>query len=118
MNIKDQGHSLTFVQGHSDSTFSNFFSLETARPVEARFHFVPPWDEGMEVNTNAIRTLSRWPLCPYMIKTFKILLLWNQKADDLETWYAALVIVHLKFSEPRNVWYNEVFLLFCEVQGF
>ena len=24
MNIKGQGHSLTFVKGHSDSTFSNF----------------------------------------------------------------------------------------------
>ena len=24
-----------------------------------------------------------------MVKTFKILLLWNQKADDLESWYAA-----------------------------
>ena len=26
-----------------------------------------------------------------MVKTFKNLLLWNQKAGDLETWYAALV---------------------------
>ena len=26
VNIKSQGHSLTFGQGHSDSTFSNFFS--------------------------------------------------------------------------------------------
>ena len=33
---------------------------------------------------------SRWPPCPYMVKTLKNLLLWNQKADDLETWYAAL----------------------------
>ena len=38
MNIKGQGHSLTLVQGHSDSTFSNFFSGETARPIEAKFH--------------------------------------------------------------------------------
>ena len=37
MNIKGQDHSLTFVQGHSDSTFSNFFSLETPRPIEAKF---------------------------------------------------------------------------------
>ena len=27
-----------------------------------------------------------------MVKAFKNLLLWNQKADDLETWYAALVL--------------------------
>ena len=37
MIIKGQGHSLTFVQGHSDSTFSNFFLLETAWPIEATF---------------------------------------------------------------------------------
>ena len=44
MNIKGQGHSLTFFQGHSDSTFSNFFCSETARPIEAKFHMEPPWD--------------------------------------------------------------------------
>ena len=27
----------------------------------------------------------------HMVKTFKNLLLWNQKADDLETWFAAMV---------------------------
>ena len=27
-----------------------------------------------------------------MVKTLKNLLLWNQKADDLETWYAASVL--------------------------
>ena len=37
-NIKGQSHSLTFVQGHSDSTFSNFFSLETAKPIEAKLY--------------------------------------------------------------------------------
>ena len=54
MNIKGQCHSLTFVQGfvqgHSYSTFSNFFSLETPRPIEAKFHMQPPWDRGMKVN--------------------------------------------------------------------
>ena len=35
-------------------------------------------------------TWPRWPPCPYMVKTLKNLLLRNQKADDLETWYAAL----------------------------
>ena len=50
MNIKGQGqgHSLTFVQGHSDSTFSNFFCSETARPLKAKFHMEPPWDVGNE----------------------------------------------------------------------
>ena len=44
VNIKGQGHSLTFVQGHSDSTFSNFFCWETARPIDAKFHLEPLWD--------------------------------------------------------------------------
>ena len=30
-----------------------------------------------------------WPPCPYMVKTLKNLLLWNQKADDLETYAAS-----------------------------
>ena len=28
---------------------------------------------------------------PYMVKTFKNLRLWNEMADDVETWYAALI---------------------------
>ena len=51
MNINGQGHSLTFVQGHWDSTFSNFFSLENTKPIEAKFHVEPPWDGGMKVST-------------------------------------------------------------------
>ena len=42
MNIKAQGHSLNFVQGHLDSTFSTLFYLETTRPIEAKFHTEPP----------------------------------------------------------------------------
>ena len=52
MNIKGQGHSLTLVQGHSDSTCSKFFSLETAWPVEAKFHLEHPWDGKMKDCTN------------------------------------------------------------------
>ena len=51
MNIKVQGHSLTLVQSHSDSTFSNFFFLETAWPIEAKFYMEPPWDGRMKVYT-------------------------------------------------------------------
>ena len=41
MNIKGQDHPLTLVKGHSDSTFVNVFSLETARPIETKFHVEP-----------------------------------------------------------------------------
>ena len=40
MNIKGQGHSLTFVQGHSDSIFS-FLFLKTPWPIEAKFYVEP-----------------------------------------------------------------------------
>ena len=43
MTTQGQGHSLTICQGHSDSTFSNFFSRETARPIEAKFYMESPW---------------------------------------------------------------------------
>ena len=65
-NIKGQGYSLTFVEGHSDSTFSNFFSLETPMPIEAKFHVEPPWDGGMTVSTiglchmTKMATMSIW----------------------------------------------------------
>ena len=35
-------------------------------------------------------TWPRWPRFPYMVKTFKNLLLQNQKSYDLETWHVAL----------------------------
>ena len=38
VNMKNQGHLLTLVQGDSDSTFSNLFFLETALPIETKFY--------------------------------------------------------------------------------
>ena len=38
-----------------------------------------------------------------MVKTFKNLLLWNQKADDVETWYAVMltqVLPNLSNDDP------------------
>ena len=86
MNIRSQGHLLTLVQGHSDLTFSNFFSLETAKPIEAKFHVEPPSDGGMKVNTSALYHMTKifWPPCPYMVKTLKNLLLWNQSLMTLK----------------------------------
>ena len=52
-------------EGHSDSTFSNFFSLETAGPIKAKFHVEPPWDGGT-------KDCSNGPPYPYMVKTLKI----------------------------------------------
>ena len=52
MNIKGQGHLLTLVQGHSDSTFLNFFTLETAGPIETKFNVDHPWDRWMKMCSN------------------------------------------------------------------
>ena len=58
MNIKGQGHFLTLLQVLSDSTFLNFFSLETARPIEAKFHVESPWGGGMFSESEYIRFMS------------------------------------------------------------
>ena len=50
-------------------------------------------------------TWQRWPPCPYMVKkTFKNLLLQNQKTDDLGTWYVALGVLAYQVcsnNDPR-----------------
>ena len=64
MNIKDQGHPLTFVEGHSDSTFSNFFSLETVKSIEAKFYVEPPCGERMKMNTNGLCHMTKMATMP------------------------------------------------------
>ena len=59
MNIKGQGHSLTLVQGHSDLTFSNFFYLETARLIEAKFYVEPPWYGGTKSWSNSLGHITK-----------------------------------------------------------
>ena len=73
---------MTFAEGHSDSTFSNFFCSETARLIEAKFHMEPPWDVGNKICSNVPGHMTM-PI--YGEKQ----LLRNQEADDLETWYTA-----------------------------
>ena len=72
MNIKGQGHSLTLVQGHSYSTFSNFFSLETAGQIEAKCHVEPPWDEGMKGCSNGLGHMTNMATMPLYGKNLKI----------------------------------------------
>ena len=85
MNINNQGHSLTLVQGHSDSTFSNFFSLETARLIEAKFHVEPPWDGRTKVCLNGPGHMTNMDAMPIYGENLEKKILWNQKADDLES---------------------------------
>ena len=87
-NIKGQGHSLTLVQGHSDSTFSNFFVLETAEPIEAKF-YMELSRFGEKVCSNGLGHMTNMVALHIYGKKLKNHLLLNQKADDLESWYAA-----------------------------
>ena len=48
-----------------------------------------PWDGGTKVCSNGLVQMTKMAAMPIYNKTLKNLLLRNQKADDLETWYAA-----------------------------
>ena len=65
------------------------FSSETTGPIKSCFIW-SFYGMGEHIFAQTVLvTWPRWPPCPYMVKTLKILLLWNQKADGLETWYAS-----------------------------
>ena len=66
------------------------FSSETAWPIKAKLYVEPPWEGGTKVYINGPGHLTKMAPCPYMVKTFKNLLLQNQKSYDLETWHVAL----------------------------
>ena len=72
MNIKGHGYSLTLIQGPSDSTFSNFFFLETAWPIETKFYAEPPWDGGMEVWSNGLGHMTKMAAMPLYGNNLKI----------------------------------------------
>ena len=71
MNNKGQGHSLTLVQGHSDSTVSNFFFLETAKPIEAKCHVEPHWDGGTKIGWNGPGHMIKTAVMPKYDKNMK-----------------------------------------------
>ena len=69
------------------STFSNI--SETTGPIEAK-HMEFPWDGGTKVCSNGPGHMTKTAVMPINDKNLKNLLLRNRKADDLETWHAAL----------------------------
>ena len=50
----------------------------------------PPWDGGTKVCSNGPGHMTKMATMPIYGKNLKNLLLQNQMADDLESWYAAL----------------------------
>ena len=45
---------------------------------------------GTYVCSNGLRHMTKMATMPILVKTLKTLLLRDQKADDLESWYASL----------------------------
>ena len=61
------------VQGHSDSTFSNFLTLETARLIEAKFHIEPPWDGRTKIYSDGPGHMTNMATMPiYGKKSFSL----------------------------------------------
>ena len=75
MNLYEYQRSMSFIDLGPRSlrfTFSNFFSLETAMPIEAKFHVEPPWDGGMKVCTNGPGRITNMAAMPTYGKNLKI----------------------------------------------
>ena len=97
-----------------------FFSLQTTRPIKAKFHVEPPWNGRTKVSKFHVEPPwdGRTKVCSnapghmtsmaamliYGKKLKKNLLLWNSKADDLESWYAALGFRALSNLFKRCPW--------------
>ena len=67
----------------------NIFSSETARPI-SQISYRASMGWGNESLFNRPGHMTKMALMPIYGKTLKNLFLWNQKVDDIETWYAAL----------------------------
>ena len=62
----------------SDSIFLNFFSSNTTRPIEAKFHVEPPWDGGTKACPNGPCHMTKIATMPiYIVKAIEDIFLWN-----------------------------------------
>ena len=98
MTIKGQGVSLTFVIQWPLSKVSQIQHFQTSflkKKILHRLESYFMWSlHGMEERRwvqMLYFTWLTWPPCPYMLNFFfQKHLLWNRKANEFETWYAAL----------------------------
>ena len=87
MNIKDQGHSLTFPKGHSG--FSNLiFFLKNCWVIQTKYHVKASGSTGTKKVHNW--AWSHEQDAHILLKTFYKNLLENQLSEGLETCYVAL----------------------------
>ena len=73
----------------SDRCPLGYLFLRNCRLIEAKFYVNPPWDGGMKVFSNGPGHMTNMAAMPIYVTNLKTHLLWNQKADDIESWYAA-----------------------------
>ena len=91
MNIKGQGHSLTLVQDLSYSKFSNFFSWETAMPIEAKFHLEPQWDRGTKECSSGPGHMTKMAAMPIYGKNMK-----NSSSLEPKGWWPWKFVCSIK----------------------
>ena len=91
MTTQGQGHSLTFVQGHSELTFSNFFSSKKHQAIWSQISYgasMGCWYENM---FKCSKSHGQDGVQAHIYgKNLQNHLLQNQKAGDIRTWYTAL----------------------------
>ena len=74
MNLHEYQRSRSFIDLDPKSLrfiFSNFFSLETSWPIEAKFRMEPPWDGGMKVCSNGLCHMTNTAAMPIYGKKLK-----------------------------------------------
>ena len=80
--VKD--YYLTLAKGHSDFKIKSCFFSETVESFRTKFHMKAYGCMEWKFIQMSRVTWPRWLPCPYMVKTFKNLLVQNQVMDDLE----------------------------------
>ena len=61
-------------------------SSEDSGSVLLKFHEEPTWGKRMKIAKMDVVNRSKWLPCPYMVKTFKNLLLQNQISPGHKLW--------------------------------
>ena len=69
------------------STFSIFFSSETAWPIKAKLYVEPPWEGGTKVYINGPGHMTKMAAMPIYGKNLQKSN--SPEADFPETWYVA-----------------------------
>ena len=90
MKVCENWRSRSFLDlGPRSCTYknSNRIFSETTLPIWTKLFWKLSGTRKWKSDEMMLVTWPRWPPCPYMVKSFKNLLLWSQQADYHETWY-------------------------------